>query len=134
VGYFKGHEDYCFNGFALKDMLHENSYTISLSSCPEFIEQMALVIGIKDIIRDYEKSSKYFCLEYLVPMDKVIFDWFTYKIQYSKTQHLLCVVLNRLYEYEVNSGYMYDHDNLILRLEDADIMQEDYFIAEEEIK
>jgi hypothetical protein len=64
----------------------------------------------------------------------VIFDWFTYKIQYSKTQHLLCVVLNRLYEYEVNSGYMYDHDNLILRLEDADIMQEDYFIAEEEIK
>lgn len=29
---------------------------------------------------------------------------------------------------------MYDHDNLILRLEDDDTMQEEYFIAEEEIK
>lgn len=41
---------------------------------------------------------------------------------------------NRLYEYEFNSGYMYDHDNLILRLEDDDTMQEKYFIAEKEIK
>lgn len=79
MGYFKGHEDYCVNGFALKDMLHENSYTISLRSCPEFIEQMSLVIGRKDIIRDYERNSRYYCLEYLVPMDKVIFDGFSYK-------------------------------------------------------
>lgn len=134
MGYFKGYEDYCFNGFALKDMLHENSYTMSLHSCPEFIEQMALVIGRKDIIKDYEKNSRYYCLEYLVPMDKVIFDGFSYKTRYSKTQHLLCVVLKRLYEYEFNSAYMYDHDNLILRLEDDDTMQEKYFIAEEEIK
>lgn len=134
MGYFKGHEDYCFNGFALKDMLHENSYTMSLSSCPEFIEQMALVIGRKDIIRDYEKNSRYYCLEYFVSMDKVIFDGFDYKTQYSKTKHLLCVVLKRLYEYAFNRGYMYDHDNLILRLEDDDTMQEKYFIAEEEIK
>lgn len=134
MGYFKGHEDYCFNGFALKDALYENSYTRSLSSCPEFIEQMALVIGRPDIIRDYRKNSKYYCLEYLVPMDKVIFDGFSYKTQYSKTQHLLCVVLNRLYEYEHNSGYMYDHDNLILRLEDDDTMEEKYYIKEEEIK
>lgn len=27
------HEDYCFNGFALKDMLYENSYTMSLIAC-----------------------------------------------------------------------------------------------------
>ena len=134
MGYFKGHEDYCVNGFALKDMLHENSYTISLRSCPEFIEQMSLVIGRKDIIRDYERNSRYYCLEYLVPMDKVIFDGFSYKTQYSKTKHLLCVVLKRLYDYEFNSRYMYDHDNLILRLEDDDTMQEEYFIAEEEIK
>lgn len=33
-----------------------------------------------------------------------------------------------------NSRYMYDHDNLILRLEDDDTVQEEYFIAEEEIK
>lgn len=134
MGYFKGHEDYCFNGFALKDMLYENSYTMSLSSCPEFIEQMALVIGRKDIIRDYIKNSRYYCLEYLVPMDKVIFDGFSYNTQYSKTRHLLHVVLNRLYEYEFNRRYMYDHDNLILRLEDDDTMEEKYFITEEEIK
>lgn len=29
---------------------------------------------------------------------------------------------------------MYDHDNLILRLEDDDTMEEKYFITEEEIK
>ena len=29
---------------------------------------------------------------------------------------------------------MFDNDNLILRLEDDDTMQEKYFIAEEEIK
>ena len=114
--------------------LYENSYTMSLSSCPEFIEQMALVIGRKDIVRDYKKNSRYYCLEYLVPMDKVIFDGFSYNTQYSKTRHLLHVVLNRLYEYEFNRRYMYDHDNLILRLEDDDTMEEKYFITEEEIK
>lgn len=134
MGYFKGYEDYCFNGFALKDMLYENSYRMSLSVCPEFIEQMSLVIGRKDIISDYEKNSKYYCLEYLVPMDIVIFDGFNYKTQYGKTRHLLCVVMKRLYEYEFNNGYMYDHDNLILRLEDDDTMQEKYFMEEEEIK
>jgi hypothetical protein len=42
---------------ALKDILHENSYVMSLSSCPEFIEQMALVIGRKDKIALYERRG-----------------------------------------------------------------------------
>lgn len=52
----------------------------------------------------------------------------------SHEQYLLNQVLHRLYDYFVTDiRYMFDHDNPILRLADNDVMQEEYFIAKEEI-
>ena len=37
LGYNTGREDYCFNGFALRDLLMKNSYTRQLFDGPEFL-------------------------------------------------------------------------------------------------
>jgi len=134
MGYFKGREDYCFNGFALKDVLYKNSYARSLYCGPEFINQLTQVIGRADIMSDYIKESKYFCLEYKIPMDRVVFDGFDELSISDKNINLLKTLMKRLYEYSVtNINYIYDHDNLVLRLMDDDTMIEKYFLSKEEI-
>ena len=63
-----------FNGFAFRDLLEYNDYFNSLRVCPEFIYQLACVTNKDDMIMDYHNHSDYYCLEYVVPIDKVIID------------------------------------------------------------
>ena len=132
MGYYKSHPDYCFNGFALRDRLVKNQYMYSLESCPEFIEQMLLSINRRDIIRAYEKNSYYYCLEFLVPIDKIIFDDASnLQSEYSKKIYYLSGVFYRLYEYWLYGKRISDNSNLILRLKDEDTMNAEYFVNAE---
>lgn len=135
MGYIQDDEDYCFNGFALRDLLqHNTSYYNQLGFCPEFICQLAQVIDKESIIWDYRENSKYYCLEYLLPIDMVIIDGKEYlKSSKGKTEVLLSAFMLRLYNYWFDSGYSFDHDNVILRLSDTDTMEERYFVRAEEL-
>lgn len=134
LGYNSNRIDYCFNGFMLRDLLHRNHYTRELYDVPEFIGVLATFLGNRNIGTDYFQNSKYYCFEYLVPIERVYFDNAEHLPNEGKQQYLLNQVLHRLYDYSVTDiRYMFDHDNPILRLADNDVMQEEYFIAKEEI-
>jgi hypothetical protein len=134
MGYFEGREDYCFNGFAFKDLLYKNSYASSLFWGPEFLNQMLHVIGRKDVLQAYIKNSKYYCLEYKIPMEKVIIDGHDSLSLNGKRFHIILEVLKRLYDYYVtNISFMYDHDNPCLRLQDNDRMDSKYLVSKEEV-
>jgi len=136
MGYLKdyGREDYCFNGFAFKDALHNNSYINSLRLCPEFIGQLAIVIDREDIINDYVNNSEYYLIKYIVPLEKVIFDGIRCNNSEEKVTYLMSLSLLRLYKYWNNDHYgTYDNDNLILRLEDDDIMGQEFFVSADKI-
>ncbi|MHC6181046.1 hypothetical protein ACYUJ6_14565 [Clostridium sp. JNZ X4-2] len=134
LGYNSNRIDYCFNGFMLRDLLYRNNYARELYDVPEFIGVLATFLRNPNIGTEYFQNSKYYCFEYLVPIEKVYFDNAEHLPNEGKQQYLLNQVLHRLYDYTITDiRYMFDHDNPILRLADNDVMQEEYFIAKEEI-
>lgn len=134
LGYNSNRIDYCFNGFVFRDLICKNSYARSLYSAPEFLVSLAEFLRHSAMKKDYFDNSKYYCFEYLVPIDKVYFDNKEKLEKLDKQRYLLNQVLHRLYEYSIReSRYMFDHDNPIIRLLDYDVMQEEYFVSKEEI-
>lgn len=126
--------DYCFNGFAFRDLIFKNHYALSLYDAPEIISVLSEFLKYPFLKEDYFNNSKYYCFEYLVSIDKIYFDDNDKMSKLEKQKYLLNRVLNRLYEYSITeSEYMFDYDNPIIRLSDYDVMQEEYFISKEEI-
>ncbi len=74
LGYIAGREDFCFNGFALRDQLMKNNYTKSLYRCPEFIGNLASYLKMPSIVTDYFENSRYYCYTYKLKLSDILFD------------------------------------------------------------
>lgn len=134
LGYNPNRIDYCFNGFLLKDLLYRNNYARELYDVPEFIGVLAMFLKRRDIGTDYFEKSRYYCYEYCLPLDKVLFDKKDNLSDDEKEIYLFNQILNRLYEYHTHDiKFMFDHENPMIRLIDSDTMDEKYYIAKEEI-
>ncbi|MHB8128947.1 MAG: hypothetical protein ACYDEX_08110 [Mobilitalea sp.] len=134
LGHNKGRIDFCFNGFAFYDLLYKNSYARELYSAPEFIRVLAAFLKRPEIISDFFTNSKYYCLEYCIPLDRVLFDNNDKLPIDEKRKYLLNQVLHRLYDYKVQDiKYIFDNDNPVIRLTDNDTMQEEFCISRTEI-
>lgn len=132
LGYFKGREDYCFNGFAFKDLLYKNQYARILYGVPEIIGQLTECLGCRNVDSEYMENSDYYCFEYKVPIDRVKFDDHDDYSRSRKQWYIVYCVLERLHQYRTsNIKYMYDDDNPILRLDDHDILPSEFFIQKE---
>lgn len=134
LGYFKGREDFCFNGFAFKDLLYKNNYARSLSGVPEFVGQLIECLGCRELGYYFMSHSSYYCYEYRIPIDRVMFDGHDSYLVDLKQRYLIECVLKRLIDYaNIDIRYMYDDDNPVLRLSDDDILPATCFVAKEEI-
>ena len=132
VGYNSGREDYCFNGFAFKDLLYKNSYARELEDVPEFIGVLATFLKDRTIGTDYYEQSTYYCYEYLIPIEIALFDDNEKMSLSDKKIYIVNQVIHRLHDYHYsNSKYMYDNDNPILRLGDFCTMDAKYFVKKE---
>lgn len=134
LGYYKGREDYCFNGFAFKDLLYKNSYFRELYRMPEFLGQLIECLDCKKVGNYYMEHSDFFCYEYKLPLEIVMFDEHE-KFSLSQKQHyLIRCVLQRLAQYQTsNLQYNYDHSNPILRLADDFTVPAEYYVNKEKI-
>lgn len=134
LGHNANRIDFCFNGFLLKDLLYRNSYARELYDVPEFIGRLATFLKRRDIGTDFFENSRYYCLEYCIPLERIMFDDDEKLGKDKKVRYLLNQILNRLYEYHTsNIRYMFDHDNPMIRLTDSDTMDEKYYVSKEEI-
>ena len=133
LGYNLGREDFCFNGFAFRDLLMKNQYTRQLRDCPEILECLERYLRIKDLVKDYAEKSEYYCFMYRFPIERVIFDGKDDLTVEEKQFHLLNQVAYRLYQYSGDSRYLFDHDNPILRLKDDENASLDYLLSAEKI-
>ena len=134
LGYYKGREDFCFNGFLLKDLLYKNNYARELSGVPEFLGQLIECLQCKSVGWKYMDNSDYYCYEYKLPMAVVMFDDHDQYSDSLKKRYLLRCVLQRLHQYQVTSlKYMYDHDNPVLRLADDYTIPSKYYVGREKI-
>lgn len=133
-GYDEWPGDFCFNGFLLKDLLYRNTYARGLSFGPEFIDKLSEFLGQPDICTDFYENSTYYCLEYCVPIEIVLFDDDETLSCAEKQKYLLNQIINRLYDYAVTGARrMFDHNNPILRLMDNDMMSIEYYVSSEEV-
>lgn len=134
LGYFKGREDFCFNGFAMKDLLYKNNYARELSGVPEFLGQLVECMNCKTVGWKYIENSEYYCYEYKLPLSIVMFDDHDNYSDILKQRYLLRCVLQRLYQYQTsNIRYIFDHDNPILRLADYYTIPSEYYVGREKI-
>ena len=134
LGYYKGREDYCFNGFAFKDLLYKNDYARNLFAVPEFVGQLIECLGCRSLEKEYEENSAYYCYEYRIPFELVMFDEHPNYSHSQKQRYLIRCVLQRLAQYQTrNLRNMFDHDNPILRLGDDYTVPSQYYVAREEI-
>ncbi len=134
LGYNEGREDYCFNGFAFKDILYKNSYARELYDVPEFIGVLATFLNKNKIGTDYFENSKYYCYEYRLPIENVLFDKDEKMSLESKKIYIVNQVLHRLHYYLYSDvTYMNDEDNPILRLRDNEILNDKFFVNMEEV-
>lgn len=135
LGYNQKRIDYYVNGFMFKDLLYRNSYARELYDVPEFIGYFSHISKASRYwYRLFCDNSRYYCFEYCIPSNKVLFDE---KDSLSDNQKGKCVlnqILHRLYEYHTHDvRFMFDHENPIIRLTDSDTMNEKYYVTKEEI-
>lgn len=82
---------------------------------------------------DYYNNSKYYCIEYLIPMSDLIFDMnYPLKTASEKTVEFLHQAILRLYDEWKGSSFVCD-DNLILRLSDDACINPEWFVKAEEL-
>ena len=128
-------QDYCVNGFAFRWHLEEeqNGYYHLLSQGPELIQNLEELLGIHGMTFDYYENSKYYCIEYLIPISEVIFDMsFPPENDHDKMTELLKLSILRLYDGWRRSSFVCD-ENLILRLADNATVKPEWFINAEEL-
>lgn len=134
LGYFEGREDFCFNGFAMKDLLYRNSYARELFGVPEFLGQLIECLQCNSVGGKYMDESEYYCYEYRLPLSVVMFDDHDNYSDSLKKQYLLRCVLQRIYQYQTsNPGFMYDYDNPILRVADDYVIPSQYYVGREKV-
>lgn len=131
LGYNRRREDFCFNGFAMRDLLMKNSYTRELYDGPEFLVVLSRYLKNNVILDDFIKESTYFCFTLKIPMEQVIFDGFDKLDSNQKELHLIEQICYRLLMYSDNGRMLFDHDNPIIRVADNAILPADYVIHSE---
>lgn len=131
LGYNRGREDFCFNGFAMRDLLMKNSYTRELYDGPEFLVVLSRYLKNNTIIDDFIKESTYFCFTLKIPMEQVIFDGLDELDNNQKALYIIGQICYRLLMYSDNGSILFDHDNPIIRVADNAILPADYVINSE---
>lgn len=126
-------KDYCVNGFAFRPYLKNNCYFSSLLKCPEIVYNIEGFLDIQEMSNDYYNNSKYYCIEYLIPMTDVIFDMgYPPETVNEKTVEFLHQAILRLYDEWRGSNFECD-ENLILRLSDDACVKPEWFVKAEEL-
>lgn len=132
LGYFN-EDDYCYNGFAFRDLLMRNYYASELNSCPEIINILSKYLGNKNLIREYYNNSQYYCFTYKLKISDLIFDGREGLNNEEKIDYFLTLSCLRLLYYMENKRNLFDDDNPIVRLADNFNISASEFVSKEVI-
>ena len=131
LGYSIRRKDYCFNGFAFRDLLMKNQYTLNLYYCPEFINVLSRFLKNKQIIKDYFENSRYYCLTYKLKLTDILFDEKDSLNNDEKVNYFLVKICYRIWEYMQDPRYLFDNENPIIRIPDNACISASNLISKE---
>lgn len=130
-GYNCGQKDFCFNAFAMRDLLMKNTYTRALYDGPEFLIALSHYLQNRTILEDFIKDSTYFCYTLKIPLDEVIFDKSDKLNNEQKERYLIAQICYRLLMYIEERVSLFDDDNPIIRVADNVTLPASYVINSE---
>lgn len=131
LGYNEKEHDFCFNGFFINPLIGKNQYLISLKEGPEILQSLSELINNNDIIDDYVNKSTYYCYEYKMPIDMIIFD--DNILKEDNVMYMLRKYVEILIYYYIYNNKNFDSD-LIVRVDDKKTLDSNYYIGRFEIK
>lgn len=128
---FRLKEDYCINGFAFRENLKDDDYYLTLRHYgPEIVYSVQNLLNVDNMICDYKHNSQYYCIEYLIPISKIIFDGNeTCVNDLDKTKFLLKESIKRL----CNVRICKQSENLVLRLPDNEDVHQEWYVSTENL-
>ncbi|BBF41926.1 hypothetical protein lbkm_0606 [Lachnospiraceae bacterium KM106-2] len=126
--------DFCFNGFAFKDLIYKNDYTKDLIYGPELLNRLATYLNSPQLCQEYVSDRVYYCITYIVSINRICFDDDSSLSDDIKGDFLVREVLRRLYEYsEQEERYISDIDNHVIRTRDNDTIPNSAYLEKEVI-
>lgn len=131
LGYYKENLDYYFNGLAFHDQIKKNYYADALRDGPEILSNLSRLLNKPQLILDYEKSSRYYCFAYCVPMSEIVFEDKPKLEDDAKMTYFLQRCFERLHQYWMGEEITGDSDNPILVLRNNKNMSAVYFTQKE---
>ena len=130
LGYL-GEPDFCVNGFAFWSNAEKtmDGYYHDLQRGPEILENLERFLGI-NLLREYEKQSKYYGIVFRKPIDKVIFDGKDDVVTHEqKVKCFLNYALKYLHDFYRNCE---GGNNLMIRIKDTEKAVVDHCILIDE--
>lgn len=128
LGYFNNIKDFCFNGFIINPLIGDNLYNSSLSLGSELVQSLSELINNKSMVDDYISNSTYYCLEYLVPIDLIIFDENPTLDNKSKITYMIKRYIDFFISYFVFQQREKTNTDIEIRLHDYDNLSSEYYI------
>lgn len=130
-GYNNGRGDFCFNGFAMRDLLMKNQYAKWLEHGPEFLINLSRYLKNDVIVNDFVKESTYFCYKLIIPIEQIIFDGSEELDNEEKEMYLIKRICYRLLMHTDNGKDLSDEGNPIIRVAENAILPAAYVIGNE---
>lgn len=125
------HNNYSIKGYAFGDELENNSIYEIAQSGPDFLSCLyPFVEG--DLVDDFIDNSKFYKIEYLVPIEMIEFENYEVLNNKEKKYHILVKTLQHLYTYKYDK-FDYNNDNITLGIKDNQILESKYLISKKEI-
>lgn len=117
-----------FSGYALKhDISKLREYSVLMEG-PEILGFLFL-LGVDDnhIIDTFTEKSRFYQLEYVVPLNQITIDDYDDLDDQEKQYHLVVKAIQRLYLYKYDKDFI-GEDCTILRMKDNQILDSKYLI------
>ena len=128
LGYFKNNIDFCFNGFIVNPLIGDNIYNTSLSEAPEFIINISKLLNNKNILKDYQSNSKYYCYKYLIPINEIILDYKTELNNEEKIIYMIKKYIMLFINYRIFSNKEKTNTEIIGSLSENEDLLSEYYI------
>ena len=130
LGY--NYQDYSFKGFAFSDAIEKNEIYEIVKDGPELFGYLFSFIDSDALLEEFQSNSKYYKVEYQVPIDQIYFENYEELTNEEKQYHIVVKSLQRLYAYKYDS-VDYDDDNPVIGMIDDLTLGSQYLVSKTEI-
>ena len=126
------YQDYSFKCFVCNDAIEKNEYYEILKDGPQLFGYLFSFIDSDALLEEFQSNSKYYKVEYQVPIDQIYFENYDDLTNQEKQYHIVVKALQRLYAYKYDT-VEFDDDNPVIGMIDNQTLDSKYLVSKQEL-